>query len=163
MSLSERLQAELKTAMRERDELRRETLRMAVASAYDAEKAARRPLSDDEVVEVLGRQAKRRRESIDAYEKAGRADLADRERSELEILVRFLPEQLDEEAVRGLVREVIAEVGASSARDLGRVMGTLAPRTRGRADGRLVSGIVAQELARADLEAHGGRHDEDHR
>ena len=157
MSLSERLQAALKDAMRDRDELRRETLRMAIAAAYNAEKQARRPLTDDELVGVLAREVKTRRESVDAYEKAGRPELAEKERSEVVILSGFLPAQLSEDDVRELVRQAIAETGATSARELGRVMGILAPRTRGRADGKLVSGIVAQELARADLSAHAHR------
>jgi uncharacterized protein YqeY len=154
VNLSERLQSELKDAMRDHDELRRDTLRMAIASAYNAEKQARRPLTDDEVVVVLAREVKTRRESIEAYQKAGRADLADREQREVAILSRFLPAQLREEELRAMVRAAIAETGANSARDLGRVMGVLAPRTRGRADGRAVSAMVAQELARTDLAAH---------
>jgi hypothetical protein len=140
--------------MRDHDELRRDTLRMAIAAAYNAEKAARRPLTDDELVGVLAREVKTRRESIEAYEKAGREDLAARERAEAAILGAFLPEPLDEGALRAIVREAIAGSGATSARDLGRVMGVVAPKTRGRADGKLVSGIVAQELARLELAAH---------
>jgi uncharacterized protein len=154
VSLSERLQAELKDAMRDRDELRRDTLRMAISAAYNVEKEARRPLTDDELVGVLAREVKTRRESVDAYEKAGRVDLAARERSEVGILAGFLPQQLDEEEIVELVRQAIAEVGATSARDIGRVMGVLASRTRGRAPGKVVSGIVARELARTDLAAH---------
>jgi uncharacterized protein len=154
VSLAERLQAELRTAMRDRDELRRDTLRMAVSAAYNAEKLARRPLTDDELIGVLTREVKSRRESVEAYEAAGRPDLAARERAEVDILSGFLPSPLDEDALRSLARAAIAEVGASSARDLGKVMAILAPRTRGRADGRAVSGIVAQELARTDIAAH---------
>ena len=154
MSLSDRLQAALKDAMRDRDELRRETLRMAIAAAYNAEKQARRPLTEDELVGVLAREVKTRRESVDAYEKAGRPELAEKERAEVGILSGFLPAQMSEDDLRELVRHAIAETGATSARDLGRVMGILAPRTRGRADGKVVSGIVAQELARTDLAAH---------
>jgi uncharacterized protein YqeY len=153
VSLAERLQAELKTAMRDRDELRRETLRMALAAAQNAEKQARRPLSDEELQTVFTREVKSRRESIDAYEKADRNDLAAKERAEVEVLSSFLPSPLGEEELRSLVRGAIAESGATSARDLGRVMALLGPRTRNRADGRQVSGMVAQELARADLPA----------
>jgi uncharacterized protein len=154
VSLSERLQAELKDAMRDGDELRRDTLRMAISAAYNVEKEARRPLTEDEFVGVLAREVKMRRESVDAYEKAGRVDLAAKERSEVGILTGFLPQQLDEDEILELVRQAIAEVGATSARDIGRVIGVLGPRTRGRAEGRVVSGIVARELARADLAAH---------
>jgi uncharacterized protein YqeY len=158
LTLAERLQAELKDAMRARDELRRETLRMALSAAQNAEKAARRPLTDDEMLSVFTREVKSRRESIDAYEKANREDLASKERAEAAILAEFLPQQLTEDEVRDMVRAAIAETGASSARDIGKVMGLLSPRTRNRADGKTVSAMVAQELARTDLATHAGAH-----
>ena len=126
----------------------------AVAAAYNAAKAARRPLSDDEVITVLSREVKTRRESVEAYEKAGRDELAARETAEIAIIAEFLPQPLAEEELRAMVAAAADEAGATSARDLGRVMGLLAPRTRGRADGKLVSGLVAAELARRDLAAH---------
>ena len=158
MTLAQRLQAELKTAMRDRDELRRETLRMVLAAAQNAEKQARRPLSDEELLGVFTREVKTRRESIDAYEKAERPDLAAKERAEIELLSGFLPAALGEEELRAMVRYAIAESGATSARDLGRVMALLSPRTRNRADGRQVSAMVAQELARTDLATHAESH-----
>ena len=158
MNLAQRLQAELKDAMRDRDELRRDTLRMVLAAAQNAEKQARRPLSDEELLGVFTREVKTRRESIEAYEKAERPDLAAKERAEIELLSGFLPAALGEEELRAMVREAIAESGASSARDLGKVMGLLSPRTRNRADGRQVSAMVAQELARTDLAAHAESH-----
>jgi uncharacterized protein YqeY len=147
--------------MRARDELRRETLRMALSAAQNAEKAARRPLTDDEMLSVFSRDVKSRRESIEAYEKAGREDLAAKERAEAAILAEFLPQPLGEDELRDMVRAAIAESGASSARDMGKVMGLLSPRTRNRADGRAVSALVAQELARADLASHAGTHPDD--
>jgi len=141
-------------AMRNQDAFRRDTLRMVVAAAYNAAKAARRPLSDDEVIAVLSREVKTRRESVEAYEKAGRDELAARETAEIAIITEFLPQPLSEEELRTMVVAAADEAGATSARDLGRVMGLLAPRTRGRADGKLVSGLVATELARRDLAAH---------
>ena len=158
MNLSERLQSELTAAMRARDDLRRETLRMVIAAAYNAEKAARRPLSDDEVLTVLAREVKTRRESVDAYQRADRPQLAEKETAEIAILSEFLPQQLDEAELADLVRSAIEETGASSARDLGRVMGALAPRTRGRANGKVVSAMVASELARRDLAGHAADH-----
>ena len=152
----------MKTAMRDRDELRRDTLRMALSAAQNAEKAARRPLTDDEMLSVFTREVKLRRESIEAYEKAGREDLASRERTEAAILTEFLPRQLPEDELRDMVRAAIAETGATSARDMGKVMGVLSPRTRNRADGRAVSAMVAQELARADLAGHAGNHPDTH-
>jgi uncharacterized protein len=154
LTLADDLQAAMKTAMREHDDLRRDTLRMAISAAYNAEKAARRPLTADELVGVLSREVKTRRESVDAYEKAARPDLADKERAEVEILSGFLPAALGEDELRAMVRAAISQTGASSARDLGKVMGVLAPQTRGRADGRAVSAMVAQELAALDLAGH---------
>lgn len=149
MTLFQSLQDALTGAMRARDELRRETLRMAIAAVYNEQKAARRPLSDDEVVAVLAREMRRRRESIDAFRAAGREDRALREEAEAAVIAGFLPRALSAEELRDLVHAAIAESGASSPRDLGRVMGLLAPRTRGRADGRAVSEMVARELAEA--------------
>lgn len=146
MTLAERLQAELTEAMRRQDALRRDTLRMALSATSYAAKAARRPLSDDEVVGVLAREVKTRRESIEAFEGAGRTELAAKERAEVEILSEFLPKALDDDELRQMVQAAIAETGAASPRDLGKVMGLLAPRTRGRADGKVVSSLVAQAL-----------------
>jgi uncharacterized protein len=142
-------------AIRQRDELRRDTLRMAVAAVYNAQKAARRELTDDEVVAVLGREVKTRRESVEAYSAAGRADAAQREQAELELISGYLPAQLADEEVETLARTAIDETGATSPRDMGRVMATLMPRLRGRADGKQVSAVVARELARRDLAEHG--------
>ncbi|MGH2467442.1 MAG: GatB/YqeY domain-containing protein [Candidatus Limnocylindrales bacterium] len=147
MTRAERLQAELTSAIRDRDALRRDTLRMAVSAANYAAKAARRPLSDDEVVAVLAREVKTRRESVEAYEGGGRPELAARERAEIAILEAFLPQALTEDELRAMVRAAVTETGATTPRDLGKVMGALAPRIRGRADGRAVSGLVAEALA----------------
>jgi uncharacterized protein len=131
---------------------------MVLSSVHNAEVAARRPLTDDELIGVLTKEAKSRRESIEAYQKVGRDDLADKERAEADIIARYLPQQLTETEVQALVADAISETGATSARDLGKVMGWLSPRTKGRADGRVVSALVAQELARTDLAAHDPAH-----
>jgi len=145
--------------MRGGDVLRRDTLRMAASAAYNVEKRNQRPLTDDEFLAVLTREVKTRRESVDAYEKAGRAELAAKEQAEIGILAAYLPQALTETEIAALIDEAIAATGAASARDLGKVMGWLSPRTRGRADGKLVSGMVAQTLAREDLAGHdGGAH-----
>ncbi len=156
MSINDALQAGLKTAMRDHDELRRDTLRMTISAAYNAEKAARRPLTDDELIGILAREVKTRRESIEAYEAAGRPDLAAKERAESEILAEYLPAALSEDEVRALVLDAIAQTGAASPRDMGKVMGIVAPKTKGRADGKVVSGIVTQELARVAGAASSG-------
>jgi uncharacterized protein YqeY len=106
------------------------------------------------VIGVLTREVKTRRESIEAFQKGGRDDLASKEQAEVAILQEFLPQSLSEDELRSLVDEAVAATGASSARDMGKVMGWLAPRTRGRADGRHLSELVAQRLASADLVAH---------
>ena len=142
--------------MRGGDALRRDVLRMAANAAYNVEKKQQRPLTDDEFLAVLTREVKTRRESVDAYAKAGREDLAAKERSEIDILAEYLPQALSETEIDDLIREALASTGATSARDLGKVMGWLSPRTRGRADGKVVSGRVAQALAQADLQAHTG-------
>ncbi len=155
VTLSERLQSDLTRAMRERDELRLEALRMAVAAVYNAEKSAGRQLSDQELMPVLSREIKSRRESAEAFAAAGRADAAEREQAKLEIITAYMPEQLSEDEVATLVRETIDQVGATSPRDMGRVMGALMPRVQGRAEGKQVSTIAARELARRDLAEHG--------
>jgi uncharacterized protein len=140
--------------MRSGDALRRDVLRMAQNAVYAVEKKDRRELSDDDVAVILAREVKTRRESVDAFRKGGREDLAAREEAEIAILGDYLPEPLDDAALAALVSEAITATGASSARDLGKVMGWLAPRTRGRADGRRLSELVAQALARSDLAGH---------
>ena len=149
MSLTEQLQADMKTAMRDGDTLRRDTLRMAIAAAQNVAKDKRAPLTDEETLEVLGREVKKRRESIAAYQGAGRADLAAKEQAEIDILTPYLPEQLGEDEIRALAREAVAASGATSPKDMGRVMSGLMPTVKGRADGKLVSRIVNEELARA--------------
>jgi hypothetical protein len=134
-------------AMRSGDALRRDTLRLAENAVYNAEKRDRRSYSDDEVAGLIGREVKTRRESIEAFEKGGRPDLVAREAAEIAILEAFLPQQLNDDEISRLVRDAIAATGASSPRDMGRVMGWLVPRTRGRADGRRVSELVTRVLA----------------
>jgi len=133
--------------MRSGDALRRDTLRMAESAIYNAEKRDRRSYSDDEVAGVLAREVKTRRESIEAFRKGGREDLASKEEAEIGILAAFLPEQLSDAEIAGLVDEAIAATGAAGPRDMGKVMGWLAPRTRGKADGRAVSQRVGTVLA----------------
>jgi uncharacterized protein YqeY len=149
VSLTEQLQTDMTTAMRDGDTLRRDTLRMVMAAAQNVAKDKRAPLTDEEAVEVIGREVKKRRESVEAYQAAGRIDLADAERAEIDILTPYLPVQLDEDEIRARAAQAVATTGASSPRDMGRVMSELMPRVKGRADGKLVSSIVNEELARA--------------
>jgi uncharacterized protein YqeY len=145
--------------MRSGDALRRDVLRMAQNAMYLVEKRDRRELGEDDIAAILTKEVKTRRESVDAFRKGGREDLAAKEEAEIAILADYLPEQLDDAAIEALVGDAIAATGASNARDMGKVMGWLAPRTKGRADGRRVSELVARALAQTDLAAHtGGAH-----
>ncbi len=154
MSLRERIQTDIAVAMRGGDGLRRDVLRMVTSAAYNVEKRQGHPLSDDEYLAVLSREVKTRRESVEAFRSGGREDLATKEEAEIGILGEYLPQALTEGEIADLVREGIAATDASTARDMGKVMGWLAPRTRGRADGKRVSELVVQALASADLAAH---------
>ena len=158
MTLRERLDDDTTAAMRSGDTLRRDVLRMVRNAIYNIEKAKHVTLSDDEVLDVVVREVKTRRESVDAFRKGGREDLAAKEEAEIAILADYLPKPLTDDELRALVDEGITATGASSARDLGKVMGWLSPRIRGRADGKAASGLVAQALARSDLAAHDTAH-----
>ena len=139
--------------MRSGDALRRDVLRMASSSAYNLEKQQLRERSEDDLIGVLTREVKQRRESVEAYRAGGREDLASREEAEIAILTEYLPEPLTDEQLDALVVEGIAATGSATPRDLGKVMGWLAPRTRGRADGKVVSAKVAAALAGAERSA----------
>ncbi|HUP54242.1 MAG TPA: GatB/YqeY domain-containing protein [Methylomirabilota bacterium] len=156
MSLRDRVQTDITAAMRSGDALRRDVLRMATNAAYNVEKRNQKPLTEDEFLGVLTREVKTRRESVDAYAKAGRDDLAAKEQSEIDILDEYLPAALSEGEIAALLDEAIAATGATNPRDMGKVMGWLSPKIRGRADGKQVSGLVASRLAQADLAAHDG-------
>ena len=146
MTLSDRIEFAMRDAMRARDEQRTMTLRMAMAAAHNVRIAVGRDLTDADVVDVLTKQVKQRRESIAIYREAGREDRAAAEEAEAAILAEFLPDQLGEDEVEAMARQAIADTGAESPADIGRVMGALAPRTRGRADGKLVSDVVRRLL-----------------
>ncbi len=142
-----RIESELKDAMRARDEVRVSTLRLTLSSLRSAEKDLQRPLKEDEELQVLQRERKRRAEAEAAFRDAGRDEQADREAAELRILESMLPEQLSEEEIEAIVDDAIAETGATSLRDLGRVMADVMPQVAGRADGSGVSQIVREKLA----------------
>jgi hypothetical protein len=154
VSLQERVQSDIAVAMRSGEALRRDVLRMVTSAAYNVEKRQGRPLTEDEFLAVLTREVKTRRESVEAFRLGSRQDLVDKEESEIAILADYMPKGLTEADLTSLVRDGIAATGAASARDMGKVMGWLAPRTRGRADGKHVSELVVQALAGADLAAH---------
>ena len=147
MTLNQRIESAMRDAMRARDERRTQTLRMAMAAAHNTRIARGRDLTDDEVVDVLTKQVKQRRESIEMYRAAGREDRAEAEEAEAAILGEFLPQQLSDDEIESMARAAIGESGASAPADMGRVMGRLSAQTRGRADGRRVSEIVRRLLA----------------
>jgi uncharacterized protein YqeY len=142
------MQSDITAAMRSGDALRRDTLRMAESAIYNAEKRDRRELGDDDVAALIAREVKTRRESVEAFRKGGREDLAAKEESEIAILAAYLPEQLSEPEITALITEAVATTGAAGPRDMGKVMGWLSPKTKGRADGRVVSQLVGQALAK---------------
>jgi uncharacterized protein YqeY len=154
VSLRDRIQTDVTAAMRSGDSLRRDVLRMTQNAVYLVEKRDKRQLGDDDIASIVAKEVKTRRESVEAFRKGGREDLATKEEAEIAILSQYLPEQLGDDEIAALVTEAVAATGAGSARDMGKVMGWLAPRTRGRADGRRVSELVARALAGADLAAH---------
>jgi len=146
--LKARLRADLNTAMKARDELTTATLRMALTAITTEEVAGKeaRELGDDEVLRVLSREGKKRREAAEAFDAAGRDVLAARERAEGEVLERYLPAQLGEEEIASLVTKAIAEAGATTPRDMGAVMKIVQPQVAGRADGKRVSDEVRRQL-----------------
>ena len=149
--LKERLRADLNDAMRARDQVRMRTLRMALSSITNEEVAGASPrdLSDEEVVKVLAREARKRREAAEAFSAAGRAEQAAAERAEGEVLAGYLPAQLSDDELAALVSEAITETGASGMQGMGQVMKTLTPRVAGRADGARVAAEVRRRLSSA--------------
>ena len=147
--LKDRLQSDLTSAIRGRDELTTATLRMALAAITTEEVAgsSARDLSDDEVLKVLAREAKKRREAAEAFGSAGRAELAERERAEGTVLDRYLPTQLDDAGITALVAEAVAETGATGMPQMGAVMKAAQAKAAGRADGKRLSTEVRRQLA----------------
>ena len=147
MTLVERMEDEVKQAMLARDTERRDALRLLLTSLRAAEKELQRPLSQDEELQVLQRERKRRLEAAEAFREGGREEQAGAEERELAILAEFMPEPLSEDELEEIVDDAIAENGATSMRDFGRVMADVMPQVSGRADGSLVSQLVKEKLA----------------
>lgn len=146
MAIVEQLNEDLKSAMRSGDKTAVETIRGLKSMLRDKEIEKKKTLSEEEEIQVLSTAAKQRKESIESYEKGGRDDLVQQEQAELKIIEQYLPEQMDTAEIESLVDQVITEVGAESMRDLGRVMGAVMPRVRGKADGSEVQSIVKLKL-----------------
>ena len=147
MSRIAEIEGEIREAMKARDAERRDALRLIVNALKNSEKELQRPLSDDEELQVLQRERKRRAEAAEAFRNAGHEDRAEAEERELAILEEFMPEPLSEDEIEEIVDDAIAEVGATSMADLGRVMADVMPQIAGRADGSQVSQIVREKLA----------------
>ena len=147
MTLIGQIEDELKQAMLARDEARRDALRLLLSSLRSAEKEFQRPLHDDEELQVLQRERKRRLEAAEAFRGGGREEQALGEERELAVLEEFMPEPLSEDELEEIIDDAIAEVGATSIRDLGRVMADVMPQVSGRADGSVVSQLVREKLA----------------
>ncbi|MGH3112034.1 MAG: GatB/YqeY domain-containing protein [Gaiellaceae bacterium] len=147
MSLIAEIEGELTDAMRARERVRTDALRLILAALRAAEKELGRALKDDEELQVLQRERKRRAEGAEAFRSAGRDDQADKEEEELEVIEEFMPEPLGEDELERIVDDAIAETGATSLRDLGRVMADVMPQVAGRADGSAVSQLVREKLA----------------
>ena len=147
MSLQEEISAALQEGMRAKDEAKLSSLRLVLTAIKTREKEVRRSLEDPEVITVISSQIKQRRESIEHYRQAGRQDLADAEEREIQVLQAFMPEQLSDEEISQAVDEVIAEVGAVSIKDMGKVMKATMAKLAGRADGRAVNVMVKAKLS----------------
>lgn len=147
--LKDQLQEDMKDAMRAHEELRLSTIRMLKSAIqyYEIQKGgAGYEATDEDVLEVVGKEVKKRRESVELYEKGNNQPAADKEKQEIEILQKYLPEQMSEEEVRALVKDAVAKTGASSMQDMGKVMGALMPQVKGKADGTMVSTLVKEAL-----------------
>jgi uncharacterized protein len=147
MSLIARIEEELAAARRERDGGRRDALSLILSQLRSAEKELRRPLHDEEELQVLQRERKKRIEAAEAFRTGGRDEQAESEERELDVLEEFMPEPLSEEELETIIDDAIAECGATSIRDLGRVMADVMPQVAGRADGSAVSQLVREKLA----------------
>ncbi|MBF7096859.1 GatB/YqeY domain-containing protein [Alkalibacter mobilis] len=146
MSLKDQLMSDLKTAMKEKDSIRKATITMVRAAILQNEKDNKTELSDEDVLGVISKQVKQRKDSLSEFEKAQRDDLVDQARKELEILMDYLPKQLTEEEVRKIVSDTIDEVGATSVKDMGKVMSAVMPKVKGKADGALINKCVKEIL-----------------
>lgn len=143
----QQMQDALKEAMKNKDNQRRDVIRMALSAIKQVEVDTRKALSAEESLAVLQKEAKTRRESIEENRKAGRNEVADEQQAELDILESFLPQQLTREEIAALAKEAIAQTGATSPKDMGQVMGVLMPKVQGRADGKLVNQVVRELLS----------------
>lgn len=151
MTLKDQITADIKAAMKAKDKIRLETLRSIKKELLEKEVSVRpsgqENLTESQEIEVLSRVAKQRREAIEQYEQAGRPDMAETEAAELAVIETYLPQQLSEDELKGIIDEIVATVGASSPKDMGKIMGPLMQRIKGQADGKLVQALVKAKLS----------------
>lgn len=149
MLLKERLTEDMKQAMREREtgKFRLSVIRMVLASIKNVEINERRELTQEDLLAILSKEVKMRRDSLEEFQKADRQDLAEPAQREIDILVAYLPEQLNEQEIREIVKQAVEKTGASTAKDMGKVMAEIMPKTKGRADGKIVNQIVRECLS----------------
>ena len=146
MSLKERLLEDMKSAMKEKDVIKKNTIQMARSAVLQDEKDGRTTLDDDGVLDIIAKEVKKRRDSLPEFEKSGRQELIDNLKTEIEVLMQYLPQQLTEEEIEVIVRQAVQDTGASSARDMGKIMQEVMPKVKGRADGRVINQIVKKIL-----------------
>ncbi|WP_461612677.1 GatB/YqeY domain-containing protein [Clostridium sp. Marseille-QA1073] len=146
MSLKDRLQEDWKNALKEKEKFKASVISMAKAAILQVEKDNKSSLNDDQVIEVLAKEVKQRRDALQEFEKGNRQDLVDSTNAEIDILLQYLPQQLTEDEIREIVRESAVKLGANSMKDMGKVMAAVRPSTNGRADGKIVSQIVKEYL-----------------
>lgn len=146
MSLKKRLMDELKTSMKNKDKLRKDVITLVRAAIKQKEVDDRRDLSDDEILDIISKQVKQKRDSIESFEKGNREDLIAVTKNEIDILLEYLPQQLSEDEIDEIVKQIINEVGANSIKDIGKVMSAIMPKVKGKADGSIINRLVRQHL-----------------
>ena len=146
--LKEKLQNDMKEAMKAGDALRRMVLSLVLSAVKNKEIEKRSKLTDEEIIDAISSEVKKRKESIESYEKGGREELAQKERDELKVLMEYMPEQMSEDEIRTEAKKAIAETGAKEIKEMGKVLGVLMPNLKGRADGQTVSRVVKEELGK---------------
>lgn len=146
MTLKQKLQEDLKTSMKNKDTLRKSVITLIRSSIKQVEVDKRIELNDDDVMDIISKQLKQRNDSLEQFLDAGREDLVEETRSEIEVLKEYLPQQLSEEELNEIVKQTISEVGATSMKDMGKIMSVIKPKTKGRADGKLINKLVKENL-----------------
>ncbi|MEN6313060.1 MAG: GatB/YqeY domain-containing protein [Clostridiaceae bacterium] len=142
MSLKEQMLEDMKTAMKDRNAIRKNTVQMVRAAVLQVEKDNKITLDDDGILEVIAKELKKRRDVLPEYEKSGRQDLIDGLKAEIDVLLQYLPRQLTEEELEVIVRQAVKDTGAASAKDMGKVMQAVMPQVKGKADGKMINSIV---------------------